>query len=179
MTVYFVLTFIVIGSVFYIFYIFNTLNDLSAQAKGVFNQYVIAAHARYSIVPNLIELLRRSNNYDNKQLDQLLHVRNDAITLLDKAAQQPVNNIDIEQIEKFERIFDWRLNELEHTIIQDNSVYRVNQLDMLLTDLRRTRLTLINELDQYKIEIKRRDVFQHHPIVLLLTPVFKIKFLAP
>ncbi len=168
MNVYFFLTLIVILSFFYVFYVYNMLNDLISKVRTVFSRYEQAAHKRYSIVPNLIELLKQSNTYDNKQFDQLLHVRSDAINLLNGASKYHLSNTSIEQIEKYERIFDWHLNELERMIIQDNTVFRVHQLDLQLTELRRVRLKLINELENYKTAILNYQLYKRHPIIKIL-----------
>jgi|GEM_PF-3096293 len=170
MNVYLLFSLITILSFFYIFYVYNVFNDLISAAKKVFTYYEQAAHKRYSIVPNLLELLSQSNAYDSKQFDQLLRMRNDAINLLSGASKFHLSSTSIEQIEKYERIFDWHLDELERMIIQDNTVFRIQLLDIQLTELRRVRLELISALDNYKTSVSNYLHYKQHPIIKLLSP---------
>jgi LemA protein len=82
---------IVVGLIFYVIGIYNSLVNLRNRVKNAFAQIDVQLTRRYDLIPNLVEAVKGYMSHERETLEAVITARNAASSSLDAAKQDPSN----------------------------------------------------------------------------------------
>jgi len=80
---------IVVGLIFYVVSIYNTLVTLKNRYQNAFSQIEIQLKRRYDLIPNLVETAKGYLKHERETLEAVISARNEAVSVLKNAAADP------------------------------------------------------------------------------------------
>ncbi|MGH1429671.1 MAG: LemA family protein [Neptuniibacter sp.] len=77
---------IVVGAVFYVVSIYNSLVTLKNRHENAFSQIEVQLKRRYDLIPNLVETAKGYMSHEKETLEAVIQARNEASALLNGVA---------------------------------------------------------------------------------------------
>jgi LemA protein len=89
---------IVLGSVFYIVNIYNSLVTLKNRFLNSFAQIEVQLKRRYDLIPNLVETAKGYMDHERETLEAVISARNDAAAILKALGEDGAGGIKMQQL---------------------------------------------------------------------------------
>ena len=102
---------IVLGSVFYVVSIYNSLVTLKNRHQNAFSQIEVQLKRRYDLIPNLVETAKGYMAHEKDTLEAVISARNEASALL-KGASAALTGDAIEQLAGAENVLQGALSRM-------------------------------------------------------------------
>ena len=102
---------IVLGSVFYVVSIYNSLVALKNRHQNAFSQIEVQLKRRYDLIPNLVETAKGYMAHEKDTLEAVISARNEASALL-KGASAALTGDAIEQLAGAENVLQGALSRM-------------------------------------------------------------------
>jgi len=93
-----VLLVVVVGVVFYLVSVYNSLVELRNRYKNGFAQIEVQLKRRYDLIPNLVETAKAYLKHERETLEAVIAARNTAVQGLKAAAAAPGSAVAMQQL---------------------------------------------------------------------------------
>ncbi|WP_299180688.1 LemA family protein [uncultured Neptuniibacter sp.] len=123
---------LVLGAIFYVVSIYNTLVKLKNRHQNAFSQIEVQLKRRYDLIPNLVEVAKGYMKHERETLEAVIQARNEAAALL-KGAAATLSDDAIQQLSGAENALQSALGRM-NIVMEDYPDLKANENMMQLSE---------------------------------------------
>ena len=123
---------IVVGAVFYVVSIYNSLVTLKNRHENAFSQIEVQLKRRYDLIPNLVETAKGYMAHEKETLEAVIQARNEASALLSGVAATLTPDA-IQQLSGAENVLQGALGRM-NIVMEDYPDLKANENMMQLSE---------------------------------------------